>query len=227
METKNLVINQNTSDEDIIALVKGGQVMHYEKIMRRYNQRLYRIAKGMNIRDADCDDLIQQAYINAYEKLHQFKGESKFSTWLTRILINQCLMHKRRKNIMISDEISDNMEKMERALNKTNTAPENELVQAEIRKILEDAIEYLPEDFKTVYMMREVEGMSVKETSECLAITESNVKIRLYRAKAVMKDYIERYFKAGEIFEFGNCRCDAVVSAVMGILPGLKMDSQV
>jgi RNA polymerase sigma factor (sigma-70 family) len=224
METITPVITAKTSDEDIIELVKAGKAYLYEKLMRRYNQRLYRIAKGMNITDADCDDLIQQTYINAYEKLGQFKGESKFSTWLTRILINQCLMHKRRKKVMITDEITENIENMEKVLNRTNTSPEKEMLQEEMRKILEDAIEYLPEDYKTVYMMREVEGMSVKETSDCLGLTESNVKVRLFRAKAVMKDYIERYFKPGEIFEFGNCRCDKVVAAVMGILPGLEME---
>jgi RNA polymerase sigma factor (sigma-70 family) len=215
METKISLKPAEFTDEMIIASVKKGNITHFEILMRRYNQRLYRIAKGMNVQDADCDDLIQQTYINAYEKIDQFKGDAKFSTWLTRILINQCLMLKRRKNIIMDVDMLENNEAMEDAFNRTNASPEKEMIREEMKKILEEAIEYLPQDFKTVYLMREVEGMSVKETAECLNITESNVKIRLFRAKAVMKDYIERYFTPAEIFEFGNCRCDKVVGFLM------------
>jgi len=219
-EAKTKINLSKLSDEEIISLVKEGKSQYYEVTMRRYNQRLYRVAKGMNIIDADCDDIIQQSFINAYQKLSQFKGESKFSTWLTRILINECLMHKRRKKLVINEDILENPEVMEKAFNQTNNSPEKDMIQEEMKKILEEAIEYLPEDFRTVYMMREVEEMSVKETAECLNISESNVKIRLFRAKAVLKNYLERYLKPGEIFEFGNWRCDAVVEGVMKFING-------
>src|ERR1017187_1842715 len=210
IKVKAIINLKDLPDEEIISLVRSGQHQYYETIMRRYNQRLYRVARGMNIRDADCDDLIQQTFINAFEKLGQFKGESKFSTWLTRILINQCLMDKRRKKLLINDDILENPEKMERAFNNTNNSPEKDMIREEMKKILEEAIEYLPEDFRTVYLMRDVEEMSVKETAACLSISESNVKIRLFRAKAILKNYLERYLKPEDIFEFGNHRCDAV-----------------
>jgi RNA polymerase sigma-70 factor (ECF subfamily) len=218
IKVKAIINLKDLPDEEIISLVRSGQHQYYETIMRRYNQRLYRVARGMNIRDADCDDLIQQTFINAFEKLGQFKGESKFSTWLTRILINQCLMDKRRKKLLINDDILENPEKMERAFNNTNNSPEKDMIREEMKKILEEAIEYLPEDFRTVYLMRDVEEMSVKETAACLSISESNVKIRLFRAKAILKNYLERYLNPEDIFEFGNHRCDAVVEGVMNFI---------
>jgi RNA polymerase sigma-70 factor (ECF subfamily) len=214
LKEKRVTNIKDLPDEEIIVLVKAGQYQYYETIMRRYNQRLYRVARGMNMIDADCDDLIQQTFINAFEKLDQFKGDSKFSTWLTRILINQCLMDKRRKKLIITEDILENPEIMERAFNQTNNSPENGMIQEELKKILEEAIAYLPEDFRTVYLMREVEEMSVKETADCLGISQSNVKVRLFRAKANLKNYLERYLKPAEIFEFENARCDSVVQTV-------------
>jgi len=215
METKKTMDYSHATDEEIVSMVMEGNVYPFELLTKRYNQRLYRVARGMNINDADCDDLIQQTFINAYEKIASFRGEAKFSTWLTRILINHCKMHHRKKNVVIDTDIMENPEIMEQALNKTNTNPENDMLQAELKKILEEAIEYLPEDYRTVYLLREVEGMNVKETAQCLAISESNVKIRLFRAKAVLKNYLERYFTPSDIFEFGNHRCDAVTKRVM------------
>jgi RNA polymerase sigma factor (sigma-70 family) len=206
---------KNASDTELISYIKNGETAPYELIMQRYNQRLYRVARSFGITDGDCDDLIQQSYINAYEKLDQFKGDSQFSTWLTRILINQCLMHKRRKKILITDDITDRPEELEMSLNQINNSPEKLLIQEELKKILEEAIEYLPEDYRIVYLMREVESMSVKETSETLDISESNVKIRLFRAKALLKNFLERYLKPDEIFEFGQNRCNTIVQKVM------------
>jgi RNA polymerase sigma-70 factor (ECF subfamily) len=205
------------ADEEIVRLVNLGEHRFYEMIIRRYNQRLYRIARGMNIPDADCDDLIQQTYISAFENLKQFRGESRFSTWLTRILINHCLMFKRKPKRHAEDTL-DLIEKFSSSMISDLPGPDDSLFRSEMKKLLEEAIGHLQEEQRIVYVMRELEGLSVKETSECLGLTESNVKVRLHRAKAALRTYLERYMKRGDIFEFGNHRCDCVVANTMALI---------
>lgn len=206
-------INTASTDEEIIKRIMLGEGRLFGEIMQRYNQRLYRTARAYKIPDADCDDLLQQSYINAYENLHQFRNDAKFSTWLTRIVINNCLMFKRRQQ-PIQDEISLQLENMIPLAEKFST-PDKKLMQKEMKQLLESAIEKLPDDYRTVYIMREIEDLNVKETADCLGLSESNVKIRLHRAKILLRAALENFFTKKDILEYGNARCAALTVKVM------------
>lgn len=199
------------SDEEIINEVKWGNKEYFAEIIKRYNQRLYRIAISFGIDDDDCDEVLQLTYISAYEKLSQFRGDARFFTWLTRILINECLMLKRKnkkvihltedKAVTISDSVHLN--------------PIESLMEKERKEILENAIRSLPEKYKSVYMLKEVEGLSVLETSEVLAISEVNVKVRLHRARSMLKNVINEVADVSTLFSFGNERCDRINNKIM------------
>ena len=142
---------KNLTDEEIINEVKNGNVEYFSEIVRRYNQRLYRTAISYGVYDDDCEEVIQQAYVSAYEKLNQFRGEARFSTWLVRILINECLMMKRKEK------------KVRNLLNEANVTissgdhlnPEREYMEKERKEILETTIKKLPEKYRTVYILKE------------------------------------------------------------------------
>jgi RNA polymerase sigma factor (sigma-70 family) len=199
-------------EEEIIELIKKGEKELYELLVRKYNQRLYRIARSIVKNDSEVEDILQDTYLKAYENLSQFRNKSQFSTWIIRILINNAnaSLNKRKR--------FDNSLSIESASEAENTLSHtpDPMSNNELKKILEVAIDNLSENLRCVYMMREVEGLSVAETSECLSISEENVKTRLHRAKAILKDELYKKTKGDiEIFRFGLERCDKVVLSVM------------
>src|SRR5688572_9249831 len=149
--------------------------------MRKYNQRLYRIGKGYLNEEAEIEDIMQETYIKAYQNLSKFENRSEFSTWLSRILINECLQRvKKVKRVSLMDINEENKE----AMNFTDKHnPETESLNKELKILLETNIAQLPEKYKAIFIMRELEKMSIAETCEALEISEANVKIRLNRAK--------------------------------------------
>jgi RNA polymerase sigma-70 factor (ECF subfamily) len=201
-------------EEEILERIKKGEKQHYELIVRKYNQRLYRIARAIVKDDSEVEDILQDTYLKAYEKLAQFQNKSQFSTWLIRILINNANARLKKKNRYTS---SDSLEPYENKYSETSTdAPDDYTSNKELKKILEETIDELPEKLRCVYMMREVEGLSVTETAECLELSEENVKTRLHRAKAILKEELYKRTKGDiEIFRFGLERCDRVAMAVM------------
>lgn len=204
------------TDMEVVARVTAGEKELFELLMRRYNQRLYRTARAYSIPDSDCDDLIQQSYIKAYQSLSHFRGDAQFSTWITRILINECLMYKRKSKALT--DVSD-QEEWDSSLPGDLLTPERSMLREELRELLESAIEKLPEEYRMVYMMREVEELSVKETADCLSITEGNVKVRLHRARNLLRKQLEHYFSHEKgVFEFGSVRCDRLVARTMQML---------
>ena len=210
-------------DETIVSEILGGQPALFELLMRRHNQKLYRVARGMNVPDVECDDLIQQTYIQAYQKLDQFKGTAQFSTWLIRILINQRLMAVRKSKTVISEQgvlygLDRDDENRAAATVLDPATPESEMIKKEMRMVLERAIEQLSEEYRAVYVMREIEDMSIRDIAECLGITESNVKVRLHRARKLLHTTLRHHLMPHEIFSFGSKRCDRVVTLVMECL---------
>jgi len=163
--------------------------------------------------DAEIEDAMQVAYINAYENLGKFAFKSSFPTWLTRILINECLLRlrKRKKSISMNDENIENVMKQD----KGPQTPVTATVNSELRSILNDAISRLPEIYRSVFVMREIENMSIAETKECLNISEVNVKVRLNRAKALLRDILSAQYSKEDILHFHLSRCDRMVDTVM------------
>ncbi len=204
------------SDEQVIERVLAGETALYEVIMRRYNTRLYRVARSILKNDGEAEDVMQDAYVRAFQHLHQFAGRSRFSTWLTRIAIHEALGRVRKgKRFEEWDDMSENAQNRIGAA-QTSVSPESEAASGELSRLLEQAVESLPENYRAVVMMRDVEEMSTAETAECLSITEDNVKIRLHRAHGLFRKalYAKARVSTTEGFPFHAARCDRVVSAV-------------
>jgi RNA polymerase sigma-70 factor (ECF subfamily) len=180
--------------------------------MRKYNQRLYRICKGYLRDEAEIEDVMQDTYINAFQHLSSFAGRSQFSTWIIRIAINECL--QRLKRIHRMDSL-DTHEENSKVMNIQHIDPEKQTLNRELKELLESAISQLPEKYRSIFIMREVEKMSTEETSAVLDLTESNVKVRLNRAKKLLRNALMNVYPAGELYEFNLVRCDRIAGNVL------------
>lgn len=203
-------------DEEVVARVLSGEIALFEILMRRYNQRLYRVSRIILRDDAEAEDVMQDAYVRAYEHLHQFAGKAAFSTWLTRIAIHEALARKRRRGRQEElDALPMNGESMS-IMKSSDPTPEATTATTQARELLEQAIERLPETYRTVVVMREVEDMSVAETASSLGVTEAVVKTRLHRAHAMLRKelYSRAKDRAPDLYQFHAVRCDRIVKNV-------------
>jgi len=204
------------TDDEVVRRVLGGDVALMEILMRRYNQRLFRAVRSIVKDDSQVEDIVQEAYVRAYEHLSQFEGRAKFSTWLTKIAIYEAYARLRRFDHQNVDSISE-LEDKGLYMNSNERDPERQTFDGEMRLMLERAFDVLPDDYKSVFMLREIEGLSTAETAECLEISEENVKTRLHRAREFLQR--ELYATAGATartaFQFLGPRCDRVVARVM------------
>ncbi|MEQ8684045.1 MAG: RNA polymerase sigma factor [Imperialibacter sp.] len=197
------------TDEEIIHRILDGEDYLYEALIRKYNQRLYRISRSIVHDEDEVEDIMQSAYLNAYLNLAGFKGKSTFATWLTKILINESLLHKKRraKRSQVLLEKQDN--------NYDYETPLSSLMNSELKAVLEESIAKLPEKYRLVFVMRELEDMSTNETMGALGLTESNVKVRLNRAKEMLRDVLSGHYKSSAVYDFHLTRCDKIVNRVM------------
>ncbi|HET6527414.1 MAG TPA: RNA polymerase sigma factor [Balneolaceae bacterium] len=200
-------------DERVVERILNGEKELFEILMRRYNQRLFRAVRSYLRDEDDVNDTLQDSYLKAYQKLYQFKGDAAFSTWLVRIGINEALqrLRKQKANQEVSIDRNENIQ----FANKVDMNPEKKVINHENRQLIERAVDRLPEKYRTIYMLREIEGMKNAEISECLELTESNVKVRFYRARNLLKESLYELSADAEIFEFGNEKCDRLVEKVM------------
>lgn len=209
------------SDEEVVARVLAGETGMYEIVMRRHNQRLYRVARAILRNDGEAEDVMQEAYVRAYEHLDQFAGKAKFSTWLTRIAVHEALARQRRGNRYQELEPMAEQEgnPMERVASLAPN-PEQQTANSEIGRLLEQAVEELPDAYRTIFVLRDVEEMSTTDAAEALEISEENVKVRLHRARALLRKNL--YARAGmekrETFTFHAVRCDRVVKNVFEVI---------
>lgn len=204
------LISDQIPDAELIRRVLEGEKKLFEMIMRRYNQRLFRTGMSVLSNESETEDAMQNTYISAYQHLSQFQNRSSFTTWITRIMLNQCYEQKRRNQmIKTSVEQSPNLIYMK--------TPDSVLVNKELSKALENAISALPEKYRLVFVLREIEYLSVKETSEALELEESNVKVRLNRAKTMLRQNLNSYMK-DNVYSFHLTRCDRIVGQVMSFL---------
>lgn len=196
----------------IIEKILEGDIQLFEILMRRYNELLYRTIRSYLL--IDVEDTMQDTYIKAFEKLYQFKNESKFSTWLIRIGINEALQRKRKspKYATISLQQDDNFLQI---ADQNTMNPERHTIYKESYCFMEKAIDTLPEKYKIVYMLKEVEGLDISEISNSLNLSNTNVKVRLFRARNMLKNAILNLSDYSSVFEFGNSKCDNVVANVM------------
>jgi RNA polymerase sigma-70 factor (ECF subfamily) len=204
------------SDEEVVERVRDGETALFEVIMRRYNQRIYRVVRSILGNDGEAEDVTQEAYVRSYTHLNQFDGRAKFSTWLTRIAVHEALarLHKRQRFVEI-DATSESMEGG-MSLESKLPSPEQEVMTKTLKVILEAAIDRLPQTYRSIFMLREVEQMDTAETAECLDISEGAVKIRLHRARALLRKeiYTQTGAATASAFHFDGARCDRIVAAV-------------
>jgi RNA polymerase sigma-70 factor (ECF subfamily) len=202
------------SDEQIVARVRAGDGRLFELLMRRHNQRVYRAARAILRDEHEAEDVMQDAYVRAYAHLHEFEGRAVFATWLTRIAVHEALARARRAKRFAPLESSSEENAMSTPASPT---PEQNASDGEMRVVLERAIDTLPDDFRAVFVLRAVEGMSGAETAESLGIPEETVKTRLHRARARLQDALLASLepKLPRTFTFERPRCDRVVHAVL------------
>ena len=203
------------SDEEVVRRVRAGETALFEVVMRRYNQRLYRVARAILRDDAEAEDVAQQAYVNAYRHLDQFASRAMFTTWLTKIAVHEALARARRRGRFEEQEAVHDGDTMG-ALKSPGADPERQAFAGELRALIESAIEALPEHYRAVFVMREVEGMSTAESAECLDITEETAKTRLHRARMLLREtlYERAGIESGAAFSFEAPRCDRGLGAV-------------
>ena len=198
------ILTQQLNDEEILARMSAGETALYEILIRRYNPLLYKIGRSYGFFHEDTQDLMQDAYITAYQHLNEFEGKSQWSTWLARIMINKCLyklkINKRMKITTLGDEGTVSIDKT--------------ILSLELGKVMEKAIEGLPENYRMVFILREVQGLSVMQTAEILNITPVNVKVRLNRAKSQLQNKLDKWYNGADIYEFNLVYCNQVVNAV-------------
>lgn len=212
-------------DAALARRVLAGERGAFELLMRRHNRRLYRLARAMLRDAAEAEDALQDAYLAAYQSLAGFRGEASLATWLSRVVANQCLARLRRQarrdNILPMVPLGD-PEEQERApmRDASPETPERALGRTELRALLERKLDELPEAFRTVFVMRCVEELSVEETALCLGIPEATVRTRQFRARGLLREALAQEIDLAErdVFSFDGARCDRIVSEVLGRL---------
>ncbi len=208
------------SDEAVVADVRRGDAARFEILMRRHNQRLFRTARAILRDDAEAEDVVQQAYLAAFAKLDQFRGDARFSTWLTRIAVHEALKRLRRQGRLADLDVVEAAD--EDALSAGPRTPEDDASGGELRALLEDAIDSLPESYRVVFVMRDVEELDTRETAECLELSEEAVRVRLHRARKALREWL--YERADELtaeaFHFAGERCERIVRFVLARVVG-------
>ncbi|HLG15268.1 MAG TPA: RNA polymerase sigma factor [Blastocatellia bacterium] len=215
------------SDEEVVERVRAGETALFEVIMRRYNQRLYRVVRSILGNDGEAEDVTQDAYVRSYMHLDQFEGRARFSTWLTKIAVHEALARLRLRQRLV--EIDGTAGAIEEGMNleSKTPSPEQEVLIQTIRIVLESAVEKLPETYRSVFMMREIEGMSTAETAECLDLSQESVKVRLHRGRSLLRQHI--YAQTGAAtagaFQFLGARCDRMVATVLARIHSLRVET--
>jgi RNA polymerase sigma-70 factor (ECF subfamily) len=205
-------------DEECVRRSLDGERESFAVLMRRYNRRLYRVARGILRDDAEAEDTVQQAYVSAYEHLDQFSFTAKFSTWLTKIALYEALARKRRQGRLEELEVADDTQTI---MADKSPSPEEAVSREQARVLVERAIDTLPENYRSVVMLRDIEGMSTADTADCLDLTEETVRVRLHRARGMLRDSLYENALGAEAFGFAGDRCDRIVNRVLERLEGM------
>jgi RNA polymerase sigma-70 factor (ECF subfamily) len=206
------------ADIEIVRRVRAGDSALFEILMRRHNQKVYRAVRAVVKEESEAEDVMQQAYLNAFTHLDQFEERSQFSTWLIRISLNEAFGRRRkmRQYESMAQPSSDN-DREKNALISPQADPERQAYAQELRRVLESAVDTLPETYRTVFMLRDIEGLSTSEAAAGLGVGDEAVKTRLHRARAMIRRAVT--VRIGEVaagaFPFDAPRCDRVVGAVL------------
>ena len=214
------------TDPELAQRIASGDKHAFELLMRRYNQMLYRTARSILKDEAEAEDAVQEAYLLAYRGMSGFRGDAKLSTWLVRIVVNEAIGRARKRNrgaevIQLSGESLENRETVEENVNRTlPEQPEHAARRAQTRRLLEAKIDELPDAFRTVFVLRALEELSVEEAAVALGIPEATVRSRFFRARSLLREALSKEIDLahGDAFAFAGARCDRIVAGVLAKL---------
>jgi RNA polymerase sigma-70 factor (ECF subfamily) len=203
-----------STDAEIIQKILNGEGPLFEILIRRYNSVLYKIARSYGFNHQDAQDLMQEAHLAAYMQLKKFEHRSLYKTWLSKIIINKCLYKMRYGYFKNEHPASSLIDETAQPMLTQVSQSENEVTKRELGKVIEHSLQLLPVTYRTVFILREVEGFNIAETSELLQISPVNVKVRLNRAKAMLQKELEQVYSSAELYEFNLVYCDKIVKEV-------------
>ena len=212
------------ADAELASRSAKGDTRAFEALMRRYNRTLFRTARAILRDDAEAEDALQEAYIQAYRALGTFRAEAKLSTWLARIVANEALMRLRkqtRRAEIVPMQPAASAEAVEQVMDTDmDKAPETSVQRSEVRRLLEAQIDALPEAYRTVFVLRAVEELSVEETGAVLGLPPATVRTRLFRARSLLREALAQKIDLAceDAFSFAGERCDRVVARVLARL---------
>ena len=195
-------------DDTLIARVLAGDTQLFAVLVRRYNQRLFRVVRSIVTNDADAEDALQQTYLAAFRKLSAFEGRSRVSTWLIRIAIREALAKRQQGREVRSDTLANDVA-------HEQIAPEETAMEREIVRLVEAAIDELPDAYRLVFVLRAVQGMSTTEVADALALSEENVRVRLHRGRDMLRIRLRRHIDPSDAYWFAGNRCASMVINVM------------
>jgi len=214
------------TDPELAQRISAGDKQAFELLMRRHNQILYRTARSILKDEAEAEDAVQEAYLLAYRGMSGFRGDAKLSTWLVRIVVNEAIARARRRKrgaeiIQLSGETQEDSEAAEGNMNETlPEQPEGAAQRAQTRRLLESKIDELPDAFRTVFVLRALQELSVEESAAALGIPEATVRSRFFRARGLLREALSKEIDLayGDAFAFAGARCDRIVAGVMAKL---------
>lgn len=211
-----MVAIKQTDEEPLIERILAGDIAVFELLIRRYNPYLYKVGRSYGFNHEDVEDLMQETFIHVYENLQKLENRSVFKTWLVRIMLNECYRKRLKANNRGETAIN--------ALNynltisamrdNSNSDTERKVASRELNSVIEHSLKKIPFDYRIVFALREMNGFSVNETSKLLNLTETNVKVRLNRAKAMLRREVEKVMEPAELFPFNLIYCDKIVKGV-------------
>lgn len=213
--------NHKKKELEIINRILDGEKELYEILVRRNNQKLYRVIRSYMKDEAEIKDAMQESYLKAYIKLHQFNAKASFSTWLVRIGINEALARLKEKGKLyhISKQFHNTDKNMILEIpDKNQLNPQDKMIKSETKQLLEDAIDQLDIKYRTVYILKEIEEMNLKEIAAALDLSIANVKVRIHRSKEMLKDKLHELSYDKNVFEFGFSKCDKITENVMKLI---------
>ncbi|GGO16824.1 RNA polymerase sigma factor [Iodidimonas muriae] len=212
---------ETASETDLIAYAIKGDGAAFETIMRRHNQLLFRTARSIVCEDSEAEDVVQESYLRAWRALGKFRAQSKLSTWLVRITTNEALGRLRRKRAQVipldAAMMSSAPEALAALTDGPQRAPEQSAQRSQMRKLIEQRIDQLPEAFRTVFVLRAIEEMSVEDVAQAMDIPEATVRTRFFRARSLLRESLaqDMDITIGEVFSFDGARCDRIVASVI------------
>jgi RNA polymerase sigma-70 factor (ECF subfamily) len=207
-------------EAELVSTAARGNARAFERLMRQYNRTMFRTARAILKDDAEAEDALQDAYLHAYRSLGTFRADARFSTWLARIVVNESLMRLRklsRRASIVPIQAAAPVDEVEQVSDDAMEKPETSAARAEMRRLLEAQIDLLPDAYRTVFMLRAVEEMSVEETAAVLGVPEATVRTRFFRARSLLREGLAQKIDLAceDAFSFAGARCDRIVANVL------------